>query len=85
MEGYLKEMKKQLTSREIELIPYSIYLLTIECGMRFLEDYLRGNVYFRVDYEEHNLIRSRTQIALAEDVIKNYEKLTDVVKDILNQ
>ena len=85
MEGYFSEMKKELTDREIELIPYSIYLLTIECGMRFLEDYLRGNVYFHVDYEEHNLIRSRTQIALAEDVIRNYEQLTNVVRDILNR
>ena len=78
-------MSDSLTKTEIKLIPFSAYLMTIECGMRFLDDYLRGNVYFHVDYEEHNLIRSRTQIALAEDVIKNYEKLTDVVKDILNQ
>ena len=85
MTGYLKEMKNDLTQKEIELIPYSIYLLTIECGMRFLEDYLRGNVYFHVDYEEHNLVRCRTQIALAENVLQNSKKLSEIVKDILEE
>ena len=83
--SYLKEMKNNLTKREIELIPYSIYLMTIECGMRFLEDYLRGNVYFHVDYEEHNLIRSRTQIALAEDVLKNSDLLNSIIKEIMEE
>ena len=85
MSAYLREMKNDLTQKEIELIPYSIYLLTIECGMRFLEDYLRGNVYFHVDYKEHNLVRCRTQIALAEDVLKNLDKLNKIVKDILEE
>ncbi len=83
MKGYLSQMKDDLAEQEIELIPYSIYLMTIECGMRFLEDYLRGNVYFHVDYEKHNLVRCRTQIALAEDVLENEKKLLEIVKEIL--
>ena len=83
MKGYLSEMKDDLTKREIELIPYSIYLLTIECGMRFLEDYFRGNVYFKVDYDEHNLIRSRTQITLAERILLNMNELTRIVDEIM--
>ena len=85
MTSYLKEMKDDLTKKEIELIPYSIYLLTIECGMRFLEDYLRGNVYFHVTYEEHNLVRAKTQIALADDVLKNIDNLKKIVKEILEE
>ena len=85
MSAYLLEMKKDLTSREIELIPYSIYLMIIECGMRFLEDYLRGNLYFHVDYDEHNLVRAKTQIALAKDVLENREKLSKIVKEILEE
>ena len=85
MTSYLKEMKDYLTKKEIELIPYSIYLMTIENGMRFLEDYLRGNVYFHVTYEEHNLVRSRTQIALAEDILRNSDKLSQIVKEILEE
>ena len=83
--AYLKRMKNNLTTQEISLIPFSIYLLTIECGMRFLEDYLRGNVYFATKYEEHNLIRSRTQIALAKDVLKNLDKLNEITEEIANE
>ena len=85
MTAYLKEMKDDLTEKEIELIPYSIYLMTIECGMRFLEDYLRGNVYFHVDYEEHNLVRARTQIALAKDIQKNKKELIKIVNEIVGK
>ena len=85
MKSYLKEMKDDLTKKEIELIPYSIYLMTIECGMRFLEDYLKGNVYFHVAYDEHNLVRCRTQIALAEDILKNQDKLSEIIKEILGE
>ena len=83
MKGYLLEMKDDLTDKEIELIPYSIYLMTIECGMRFLEDYFRGNVYFHVDYEEHNIVRCRTQIALAERVLLNMNELNRIVNKII--
>ena len=83
--SYLKEMKDDLTKKEIELIPYSIYLMTIECGIRFLEDYLRGNVYFHVKYEEHNLVRAKTQIALAEDILRNSDQLSQIVKEILEE
>ena len=77
--GYLDKMINNLTDTEIKLIPFSAYLMTIECGMRFLEDYLRGNVYFHVNYEEHNLVRARTQIALAKDILKNLDTLNEIV------
>ena len=51
--------------------------------MRFLEDYFRGNVYFKVDYDEHNLIRSRTQITLAERILLNMNELTRIVDEIM--
>ena len=70
-------------------IPYNkstpTYLLTIECGMRFLTDYLDENIYFHVKYDEHNLVRSRTQIALADDVLHNLEPLSNIVKQILEE
>lgn len=77
--GYLDYMLDSLTETEIRLIPFSAYLMTIECGMRFLDDYLRGNVYFHVEYEEHNLVRARTQIALAKDILKNLENMSEIV------
>ena len=43
------------------LLPFSGNLLTMECGMRFLADYLEGDIYFATKYPEHNLVRTRTQ------------------------
>ena len=85
IKAYLGKMKNDLTKKEIELIPFSIYLLTIECGIRFLEDYLRGNVYFAIKYKEHNLVRARTQIALAKDVLENVNKLNKITEEIVNE
>ena len=82
VKGYLSKMRKELTEEEVDLIPFSIYLLSVEIAMRFLEDYLRGNVYFHADYEEHNLVRARTQIALAKDALKNVKKLKEITLNI---
>ena len=76
--GYLSVMKKVLTKKEKELLAFSSFLLTIECGMRFLEDYLRGDVYFKTVKEKHNLVRARTQITLACDIYKNLNKLDEI-------
>ena len=85
IKAYLNKMKNELTKTEIELIPFSIYLMTIECGIRFLEDYLRGNVYFHIQYEEHNLVRAKTQIALAKDVLGKMDDLNKIVDEILEE
>lgn len=77
--AYFDKMYNKLSETEIKLVPFSAYLMTIECGMRFLEDYLRGNVYFHVDYEDHNLVRARTQIALAKDILRNLDTLNEIV------
>ncbi len=82
LEGYLSEMKDILSLEEISLIPFSAFLLTIEVGIRFLEDYLRGNVYYHVEYEEHNLVRSRTQLKLANQIYNSLSILNDVTMDI---
>lgn len=79
--SYLKEMKNVITPRELELIPYSAFLLTVECGIRFLEDYLRGDVYFHTKYETHNLVRCRTQFALGKNIEENFDKLNQIVKE----
>ena len=81
--GYLSEMKDILTPKEIEYLPFSVFLLSIECGMRFLEDYIRGDVYFKTKYYNHNLIRARTQLALAEDIYRNMDELTQIVNRLI--
>lgn len=83
--GYLSEMHDVLSQRELELLPFSAYLLTIECGIRFLEDYIRGDVYFKTEYPIHNLVRARTQIALAKDIISHFDDLNRIVKKAMKK
>lgn len=78
--GFLEECGNDLTKRERELLPFSIKLITLECGMRFLTDYLSGDVYFRIGYPEHNLVRARNQFALVRDAEQNldsFKRLTE--------
>ena len=66
-QGFL-EGCPHLTPREIELLPAGAKVMTLECGIRFLTDYLEGDHYFKTDYPEHNLIRCRTQFRLVKDM-----------------
>lgn len=68
--GFLRAASGGITAKEIELLPYSAYLMTIECGMRFLTDWLCGDTYFATKYAEHNLVRARTQLKLASEMEK---------------
>ncbi len=76
--GYLSAAGKSLTPCEVEYLPFSAKLLTLECGIRFLTDYLNGDIYFRTAYPEHNLVRCRTQFALVADI----ERKMDVMNEI---
>ncbi len=82
-EGYCGAVKDSITAREAELLPYGSYLMTIECGMRFLGDYLAGDTYFATKYEGHNLVRCRTQIRLASEMEQQFEQMKKIVQDIL--
>jgi Ser/Thr protein kinase RdoA (MazF antagonist) len=66
--GYLARAGQFLTKREKELIAFSGKLITFEIGLRFLTDYLSGDVYFRTHRPEHNLDRCRTQFKLVESI-----------------
>ena len=66
--GFLEEFGETLAVRERELLPFSIKLMTLECGIRFLTDYIAGDVYFKTAYPEHNLDRARNQFALVADI-----------------
>lgn len=68
LEGYLSSAKEFLTPKERELLPFSGKLLTLECGARFLTDYLQGDTYFKTHYPEHNKDRCHTQMALVESI-----------------
>ena len=72
-----------LTNAEIEYMPWGAKLMTLECGTRFLTDYLQGDVYFRTSYPEQNLDRCRTQFKLVADMEKQWEKMQKIVSKYL--
>ncbi len=81
--GFCTAVKTSITQKETELLPYGCYLMTFECGMRFLTDYLQGNVYFATKYAEHNLVRCRTQFKLASEIEANYANCAKIIERIL--
>lgn len=56
--------------------------MTLECGIRFLTDYLDGDKYFRISYPEQNLDRCRTQFKLVSDMEQQFEEMHEVVKNV---
>lgn len=78
--GFLEEMGGAVTQKEAMLLPFSAKLMTLECGVRFLTDYLDGDNYFRTAYPEHNLDRAKTQFKLVWDMDNKMEKMNDIVK-----
>ena len=78
-EGFLTGCAGSLTPLEIELLPMGAKLMTYECGIRFLADYLVGDVYFKIHRERHNLDRARTQFKLVADMEKKWKEMTDIV------
>ena len=81
LRGYLSEAAYMLTPEERELLPYAGLIMTYECGMRFLADYLNGDTYFAVRKEGHNLLRARTQMKLVADM----EELMPEIKNAVNE
>ena len=78
--GFIEGCGGKLTSREIELLPMGAKVMTYECGMRFLTDYLQGDVYFKTHREGHNLDRTRTHIKLIQDMEAKWDIMNAIVR-----
>ena len=80
--GYLKAIKASITKIELDNLLNGAILMTYECGMRFLTDYLDGNVYFKVEYPEHNLVRCKTQIKMVTEMLQKKERLEKQINEL---
>ena len=80
--GFIEELGSSMTEREFELMPIAGRLITFECGMRFLTDFLNGDVYFKIHRPSHNLDRARAQFKLAEDMEKHEAEMVEIVNKI---
>lgn len=83
-QGFLKHTAHSLTEMEIATLPLSCFALTVELAVRFLDDYLLGDPYFKINYPEHNLIRTRCQVALAKDMLEKMPQMEQIVRECMD-
>ncbi|MBO5511536.1 MAG: aminoglycoside phosphotransferase family protein [Clostridia bacterium] len=84
-EGFVSATAGNLTDTEIKLLPLGIAVITCELAMRFMTDYLDGDVYFKTNYEGHNLVRARAQMKLLTEVEAKMEEMYAFVEGLLNK
>ncbi len=78
--GYLETAGDVLTEAEKESLAWGAKLMTLECGTRFLTDYLQGDVYFKTQYPTHNLVRARTQFKLVAEMEEQFAAMQAIVR-----
>ncbi|MCD7746256.1 MAG: aminoglycoside phosphotransferase family protein [Lachnospiraceae bacterium] len=80
VKGYIEGCAGSLTDAELDLLPMGAILMTFECGIRFLTDYLEGDHYFKIHREGHNLDRARTQLKLVADMEQKLPRMKAIVE-----
>lgn len=81
-EGFIGEVRSSLTRCELETLALGAFTMTLELVVRFLDDYLTGDQYFKTAYPGHNLVRARCQLALAEDMLEKLDAMNRIVSEI---
>jgi hypothetical protein len=79
--GYLESASSFLLPKEKELLPFSGKLITFEIGLRFLTDYLQGDIYFKTTREGQNLDRCRTQFKLVQSIERQMDEMKKMVEE----
>ena len=79
--GFL-EGAKSLTDKEVEMLPMGALVMTLEVGLRFLKDYIDGDLYFKTAYPTHNLVRARTQLKLVADMEEKMDEMNRIVAQV---
>ncbi len=82
-EGYLSLLGPTLTELELATLPLSALALSAEQAVRFLTDYLQGSPYFHIDYPDHNLVRTRAQLKLAQDILSHLDEMKAIVSELI--
>lgn len=78
--GYLEGCGGSLTDKEIAMLPMGAKLMTYECGIRFLSDFLLGDTYFKIHRENQNLDRAKTQFRLVADMEAKWDTMAEIVR-----
>lgn len=77
--GFLKACGDSLTEKELDMLPMGAKIMTLECGIRFLTDYIQGDTYFKISREGQNLDRCRTQLKLVADMERKWSQMVAIV------
>ena len=81
--GFLSEVGDLLTEAELKCLPLSLKVMTCELARRFLTDYIDGDVYFKVNSPDHNLIRAHAQMKLLERIEEKYDQICAITEEII--
>jgi hypothetical protein len=82
-EGFISQTAGALSDKEIDNMALGALTITIELASRFLDDYITGDKYFKVDYDGQNLVRTRCQLKLAQDMENKFRMMNVIVKEML--
>ncbi len=80
--GFIEGCGGRLTPDEIALLPVGAKMMTLECGMRFLTDYLEGDTYFRIHRPRHNLDRARNQFKLVRSMEGKWDEMAAIIRTL---
>lgn len=78
--GFVGGLEGSLTESEVRALPMGAYMMTLECGLRFLTDYLNGDTYFRIKHPKHNLDRARNQMKLVRDMEEKMPQMQAIIE-----
>ncbi len=78
--GYVGVLRDSFNETELMSLPAGALMMTVELAIRFCTDYLMGDPYFKLNYPEHNLVRTRCQIALARDMEDKYSHMENIIR-----
>ena len=84
-EGFISPIRNSLTRSELDCMALGAITITVELASRFLDDYLLGDKYFKVNYEGHNLVRARCQLHLLKDMMRKYEDMCAIITDLTKE
>lgn len=80
--GFIPEVKDALSENEVKTLALGALTMTVELAVRFLDDYITGDNYFKTKYPGHNIVRTRCQIALAKDMERKFDEMQAIVERI---
>lgn len=82
IKGYLESASSFLTDVEKDNLPYAAALFPFMQAVRFFADYINGDTYYKIRYPEHNLVRTRNQMALFRSVIARQNEMSEFCRSL---